>query len=99
MLLLVGCGRVDLNCEMYPQPFRPQGGCYTVKLDALNSAGHGGAAPLSAWEGMKGSVIQKRQWDDSDEPYMGIGKYLEFGGGVRTLPPNLKFRKLLKSAT
>ena len=55
-------------------------------------AGRGGAAPLS--------TIQKRQWDETDKPYMGVGKRcLESGGGVRIpLPPNLKFRKLLKSA-
>ena len=94
MLLLVGCGGVDLNCEMYPQPREG-----AIQSSWMHGTGHGGAAPLSAWEGMEGSVIQKRQWDETDEPYMGVGKCLEFGGGVGTLPPNLKFRKLLKSAT
>ena len=37
----------------------------------------------------------------SDEPYLGVGRHLESGGGVgtRALPPNLRFRKHLKSAT
>ena len=50
MLLLVGCGGVDLNCERYsldPSGLRPQG----AMLDAWKSTGHGGAAPLSVWEG------------------------------------------------
>ena len=34
-----------------------------------------------------------------NEPYLGIRGLLEFGGGVRTPPPDLRFRNLLKSAT
>ena len=48
---------------------------------------------------MKSSVIQNQQRDRPEEPYLGIGKRLEFGRGVRTPPPDLRFRKLLKSAT
>jgi len=35
----------------------------------------------------------------ADEPYLGIGRRLEFGRGVRTPPPDLRFRNLLNSAT
>ena len=48
--------------------------------------------------GMKGSVIRKRQWWDRRALYGRWKRCLESGGGVGTLPPNLKFRKLLKSA-
>ena len=35
----------------------------------------------------------------ANEPYLGFGRHLESGGGVGTLPSNLRFRKYLKSAT
>jgi len=39
-------------------------------------------SPSSTWESTKEPASQKRQRDDTDEPYLGIRGLLEFGGGV-----------------
>ena len=102
MLLLVGCAGVDLDCERYS--LDPSG----LREDAIQSSWmHGTALAMEERhlyqrgrdETLKVSVIRKRQRDETDKPYMGVGRCLESGGGVGTLPPNLKFRKPLKSAT
>ena len=70
----------------------------TVKLDARNSVGNRREVLLSMWEKRKmtkGTVNQK--WLP-DEPWPLFGR-LESGGGVGTLPPDIRFRNLLKSAT
>ena len=93
MLLLVGCGGVDLNCEMYPQP--REGAIQSRWMHGWwNSPGHGGA---SAWEGMEGSVLQKRQWDETDEPYMGIGIWKVFRIWRRGRDPSLQIYGLESS--
>ena len=43
-------------------------------------------------------VIQKQQRMRTEEPYLGIRRHLESGRGVGTLPPDLRFRKLLNDA-
>jgi hypothetical protein len=42
--------------------------------------------------------VEKRQRHRVDEPYLDVREDLEFGGGVATPPPDLRFRNLLKSA-
>ena len=76
MLLLVGCGRVDLNCERYS--LDPSG----LREGAIQSSWmHGCMEQRWPWRSgtsvsvggtLKGSVIQKRQRDETDEPYMGV---------------------------
>jgi hypothetical protein len=58
--------------------------------------------PPSTWEeekALKSPRTKNGNGVTPDEPYLGIRGLLESGGGVRTPPPDLRFRNLLKSAT
>ena len=71
--------------------------CHTVELDAWNGTGHGGAAPLSAWEGSKIPLSKNGNGDESRKAL--FGWHFRICEGVGILSPNLRFGKLLKSAT
>ena len=48
--------------------------------------------PMTLW------AVEKRQRRRVDEPYLDLQEDLDFGRGVATPPPDLRFRYLLKSA-
>jgi len=71
--------------------------CFGPSRYPLNTEGGEGTENWRDAKGTNGSDECRKQ--ETPRVYLGIQEDLEFGGGVATLSPDLRFRNLLKNAT